>query len=157
DLEIGTVVAALCAYNRVLGPEADAEELLREAADAESLILSGGIQTTVGSEVVLAPSCCCGLETWREWIVFAEGGEPPWCGHDPDPQPERPASGDLVLGYADPTARRIQVTPAHLREAMRRVERSLTAFGHSLERWAMTIAPVSGGAFAAAFARAMSV
>lgn len=34
--------------------------------------------------VSIPPSCCCGLEDWREWVSVPRGGQP-WLGHSPTP------------------------------------------------------------------------
>jgi hypothetical protein len=47
-------------------------------------VLPGGF-AVVGSEHTVFPSCCCGLETWSEWLKVLKGGGTPWMGHDPSP------------------------------------------------------------------------
>ncbi|MFC4310524.1 hypothetical protein ACFPN2_15645 [Steroidobacter flavus] len=47
-------------------------------------ILPGGL-AAVGADHTVLPSCCCGLETWKEWLNVLYGGGPPWTGHDPAP------------------------------------------------------------------------
>ena len=34
--------------------------------------------------VSISPSCCCGLEDWREWLNFLSTGYSPFLGHQSD-------------------------------------------------------------------------
>ncbi len=34
---------------------------------------------------LIGPSCCCGLETWQEWLDILTTHRTPWIGHDPAP------------------------------------------------------------------------
>lgn len=81
--QIGLVFAQLADFNQIELAN-DAQVVLEQILEAEDLILPGGIQV-ISEEKVIAPSCCCGLETWREWVEFLETGESPWLGHDPSP------------------------------------------------------------------------
>jgi hypothetical protein len=61
-------------------------------------VLPGGI-AVVASERTIVPSCCCGLETWREWRKVLTDGQSPWIGHDPAPLVE--AHGDEIRIWSD--------------------------------------------------------
>ncbi|WP_299415161.1 hypothetical protein [Acaryochloris sp. IP29b_bin.148] len=110
--------------------------------EAESLVLPGGIQI-VSEEKVIPPSCCCGLETWREWIDFLQTDHSPWLGHDPSPWVER--QGNSIRIWSDggtvPTrdAFYMDVSQPEFEKALMRVERELQAFLFSIESWAQDI------------------
>src|SRR5262249_21653571 len=111
---------------------------------------AGGIELVAGGKVVIAPGCCCGLEMWREWIDFADGGHPPWCGHDTGYDIERRASGALAVND-------VEVAPSALRAAVARVESDLRAFATLLRHWAAEVAPAVADRFVDAFVRDMRV
>jgi hypothetical protein len=162
DLDLGTAVAAICAYN-VLGFDdedrllPDAPAVLAQAAAEARLIAAGGIEVVHGGRVVLSPGCCCGLEHWREWITFAEGGRPADSGHQPPPLVERLPSGILRIGYESAPDAAVEIPAEELRGALRAVESDLAAFVTSLAEWAGHRAPASAAAFAAVIDRAFSL
>lgn len=162
DLDLGTVVAALCAYN-VLGFDdhdrllPDAAAVVAQAAADPKLIVRGGIEIVDGGRIVLSPGCCCGLEDWREWITFAEGGRPADSGHDPDPLVERLPSGLLRIGYQYAPRDTVEVPAEDLRRALRQVEFDLVAFVDALAVWANRLAPASAAAFVDTVDRAFSL
>jgi hypothetical protein len=89
DEEVGTIIAQTILYNRI-EISTDVPALLERIVRSENLVLPGGIRAIDDeSQLTIEPGCCCGLETWREWLNFAEGGNSPWLGHDPDPWVER--------------------------------------------------------------------
>jgi hypothetical protein len=159
-LDVGTVVATLCRYENV--PPARAAvwpfgRMLRlarrRAEEGAGWIVAGGVEVAVDGAVVVGPECCCGLERWREWIAFAEGGDAPWSGHSPDPWIERLPSGDVALGYDD--APDAVVTPGALRRALAAAERDLDAFTVALLRWAERVEPRLARRFTDTFADSM--
>lgn len=91
-LEVGTAMAVWVGYNHDLDPgdplAADGLELVRRTVEAECTNAPGGlcVGDTVSGALVRS-GCCCGLETWREWLDLADGAEP-WLGHDPSPRVE---------------------------------------------------------------------
>ncbi|MFE4264036.1 hypothetical protein [Streptomyces sp. NPDC056883] len=62
----------------------------------EDVFASGGPQVTdTSTGVTFRPSCCDGLEDWRDWHQFADGGSLLGFGHDlVSPMAER--FGDTV-------------------------------------------------------------
>jgi hypothetical protein len=87
--EIGLFMSQLIEYNQLActGNIIDrlTEIIEYQSVDGEDLVkLSGGIQAS-DRGLTISPSCCCGLETWREWLHFLSTGQPPWMGHDPTP------------------------------------------------------------------------
>lgn len=149
-LELGTVMAAICLYNDAAdgdddAPVTDTLSLFQRLLEREALIVAGGLQLHLDDHLILSPQCCCGLETWREWLTFADGGDPPWCGHSPDPHLERRPDGHLELGYPDATHR---IDPADLRAALADAARDLAAFAERLTAWLTELAPTLGPALA---------
>jgi|GEM_PF-1977173 hypothetical protein len=162
-LEIGTVVATLCDYNNVaparcaLWPIARMLKLIARYADEPKVwIVSGGIEVCVGGEHVVGPQCCCGLETWREWQIFTQGGAAPWSGHSPDPLLLRLESGELQLGYEGSPAP-MKIAPEALRSALELVEHDLQGFVEALSNWGGRVVPRLSRAFASAFAETMDL
>lgn len=143
SLEVGTVVATICAYGarEEAGADEDADPtaILRVLCERERVVVGGGIQVRVDDVVVLRPECCCGLEGWREWIAFANGGAQPWAGHSPYPYVARPAAGMIALGLTKDSA--VQVEAEALRAALQSVEQDLVAFRALLRAWAHSVAP----------------
>jgi hypothetical protein len=92
--EIGLVFAQLAQYNQIK-LSSDKQVVLKQILKAKSLVLPGGIQVVCTGQDTISPSCCCGLETWREWIDFLKTGQSPWLGHDPSPWVE--GLGDIIL------------------------------------------------------------
>ncbi|NEO88729.1 MAG: hypothetical protein F6J87_31565 [Spirulina sp. SIO3F2] len=95
--EVGLVMAQLAAYNHI-DLENDRQTVLEQILGADSLVLPGGIEV-ISQGKVIPPSCCCGLETWREWQEFLKTGNSPWLGHDPSPWLE--SDGDIVRIWSD--------------------------------------------------------
>ncbi|WAS95957.1 hypothetical protein [Nannocystis punicea] len=140
-LEVGTVMAAIAAYGRADDDEveASAAAAVRRILDCEQVIVGGGIEVSVDGEVVVTPQCCGGLEQWREWLEFLDGGPEPWGGHGPMLRVTRMGSGAIALGYEDSTER--LVAPERLRAALEAVEAELAAFTALLAGWAEVHVP----------------
>src|SRR5215510_7543506 len=81
--DIACVVATLASYNFVDSP-GSVEDAARALKEAETLHLPGGLMVR-SDHLEIRPSCCCGLESWREWYEVAPGGSSPWLGHSPSP------------------------------------------------------------------------
>lgn len=139
--EIGLVFAQLAKYNQIELAKKK-QTVLEQILEIESLVLPGGIQI-VSEDKVIPPSCCCGLETWREWIDFLQTGHSPWLGHDPSPWVEH--QGNIIRiwsnGYTEPTrdAFYVEVSRPDFEKALICVERELQAFLFSIESWAQDI------------------
>lgn len=161
--DVGTIVATLCDFNGVaparcaLMPIARMVRIYEERRDEpENWIVSGGIEVWVDGELVLGPACCCGLETWREWLAFVEGGAAPWSGHDPDPIIARTLSGAIELGTKGGPSP-AQVAPYALRAALLGAERDLRAFVEPLSSWADRVVPRLAASFVSAFVETMLI
>ena len=149
--EIGLVFAQLANYNQI--PLAnDGQTVLQQIVEAETLVLPGGIRVVCESQKTISPSCCCGLETWREWLDFLKTGNSPWLGHDPSPWLE--IQGETVriwsdggLGDVVKDAFYVDVSRDRIQKALRQIERDLQGFLYSIESWAQTVgfeAPAAG-------------
>ncbi len=140
--EIGLVCAQLVQYN-CLDLSGEAKSVLKQVLDAESLVLPGGLQVILGNQLI-TPSCCCGLETWREWQYFLKTGESPWLGHDPSPWVEQRDDtvriwSDGGLGESVRKAFYIDVSRSVFREGLRLVERELQGFLFCIPSWAQEV------------------
>ncbi len=147
--EIGLVFAQLAKYNQIKLTD-DKQAVIKQILAAESLVLPGGIQLICEEQdTTISPSCCCGLETWREWIDFLQTGQSPWLGHDPSPWVER--QGNVVRIWSDggiepaSSATHIDVSRFQFQKALTVVEQDLQAFLFSIESWAQEIGFVESG------------
>jgi hypothetical protein len=142
DQEIGLFFAKLVQYNQ-LDFSGESHTVLDRILNAESLILPGGLQATFEHQSI-APSCCCGLEDWREWQGFLTTGESPWLGHDPMPWVEAKNGqisiwSDSDLGESIQQAFQIEVSRSAFRQALQNVEQDLQNFLYCIDSWAQTI------------------
>ena len=142
EQEIGSIVAQLVQYNQLEFSE-DSHLVLDRILTAETLILPGGIQSVFGDQII-DPSCCCGLETWREWQAILTTGHSPWLGHDPSPWVE--ANNEQIriwsdggLGESTQNALRIDISRSTFRQTVQNVEQDLQNFLSCVESWAQTI------------------
>ncbi|MBD2088937.1 hypothetical protein H6F67_03605 [Microcoleus sp. FACHB-1515] len=140
--EIGLVIAQLAQYNQIKLVD-DKQAIINKIIDQKSLVLPGGIQVIREENKPISPSCCCGLETWREWIDFLSTGTTPWLGHDPSPWLER--QGNSIRIWSDGgiapvrKAFHVEVSRAAFEKALRQVERDLQAFLFCIESWGQEI------------------
>jgi len=81
--QITSFIAGLCEYNHLTA--LSAHDAISSILLADALIISGGVAVFAGEQEPLYPSCCCGLESWREWFDSLTTGASPWWGHDPTP------------------------------------------------------------------------
>ena len=142
DQEIGSIVAQLVQYNQ-LDFSGESHMVLDRILNAESLILPGGLQAVFDDQTIF-PSCCCGLETWREWQAFLTTGNSPWLGHDPSPWVEAKNErvsiwSDGGLGESTQQAFQIDVSRSTFQQALQIVEQDLQDFLCSVDSWAQTI------------------
>lgn len=81
--DAGLFLSLVCGYNNI---EVDREpaEVLNELITFDEIALSGGIAFAEKNKVIL-PSCCCGLENWRDVLEAIQSKKDVWLGHDPFP------------------------------------------------------------------------
>jgi hypothetical protein len=91
DQDVALVVAQLARYGHGAGGPTTIESL---AADFPH-VTPGGLAAVDRLTTVL-PSCCCGLESWRDWYRLLSEGQSPWLGHDPSPWVEMRGEEFLV-------------------------------------------------------------
>jgi hypothetical protein len=140
--EIGLFFAQLASYNQI-DLSRNREAILKDILAADRLALAGGIQA-VFNEQVISPSCCCGLEGWREWQRFLKTGETPWLGHDPSPWLEQVDGviriwSDGGLGDSIENAFKIEVERPVFERALQSLERDLLGFQFCIESWCESI------------------
>jgi hypothetical protein len=150
----------------VVGTWAQYPHLRHEPQDPQDLaalirdfprVAPGGL-AAVHHDAEIAPSCCCGLEGWREWERLLTDGQQPWLGHDPSPWVE--VNGREFTVWSDGGddggirgATSVRFTAEQLQAALQAVERDLVAFGECLRRWPGSCDRRSGEALVAAFTR----
>jgi hypothetical protein len=154
--DVERVLFQLAAYNskrsgEVLSPV----ELLRSR---DRLVLPGGLLARAPPVPDIAPSCCCGLESWPEWRRI-EDGHSPWLGHDPAPGVEPYADGyrlwpDGDLQGRTPIGEAITFDAAELAQQLQQVESALRAFTLRLAEVASAHVPEHAAALGALFANA---
>jgi hypothetical protein len=143
---IGLVIAQLAQYNQI-ELAGDKQTIFKELLEAESLILPGGIQVIDELQNTISPSCCCGLETWREWVDFPKTGETPWLGHDPSPFVENRDNvvriwSDGGIDYSESkqvNAFYIDTSRDRFAKALILVEQDLQAFLFCIDSWAKEV------------------
>lgn len=156
--EVGTAMATLADYNSP-ADETDrqatsAGERIRRLLDAETVIAPGGLRLhDTDLDVTVSPGCCCGLESWREWLDVLEG-EVPWFGHDPSPRIEH--AGPVIRIWPDgadatqsPSGRPIEISVGELARTLHTVRDGLHGFLSRTEKWAASLAPSLAGGLTA--------
>lgn len=137
--DAGLFFALLADYNRIASE--DIATLEEGVLAAEHLILPGGLVVAHG-DLVIEPSCCCGLEDWRDWEQ-ALTGQSPWLGHDPAPWVE--VSGSTVCVWADGAedaatdTYAISFERAHFETELARAGTHLRAFLKQFARWTQSV------------------
>lgn len=76
----------LCGYNNV-DVDRESADVLNELITTDEVALRGGIAFEDKDKVIL-PSCCCGLENWRDLLEAVLSKKGIWLGHDPFPSIE---------------------------------------------------------------------
>ncbi len=141
--KVGSVIAQLAKCNGI-ELNGDKQTVFSQilALENENLVLPGGIQVIDGQNTI-SPGCCCGLETWREWLDFLKTGKSPWLGHDPSPFVEN--LGNVIRIWSDggmgqvSDAFYIDVSRDRFTRALILVEQDLQAFLFWIESWAQEV------------------
>lgn len=81
DVELFLIL--LLGYNNI-NIKQDKALVINELLSEDEIALSGGV-LFIGEDKKIFPSCCCGLESWKEVLDAAISKESPWLGHDPNP------------------------------------------------------------------------
>ncbi|MFD8435625.1 hypothetical protein ACFV2I_11075 [Streptomyces microflavus] len=165
--EVGTAVARIAGCNDI-DPDGDRPPRPAAALDAflhglltfDSLFAAGGLRVTdTSTGVAFLPGCCDGLEDWRDWHRFADGGKLLGFGHEPmSPVAER--FGDTVRLTVDSEQSAspvIELPTAELRNLLTGVERDLGDFLTLAADWASRQLPGRSAFVTAALARALDL
>ncbi len=153
---VSLVVAQLAIYGH--GQEdAKPHDLATLLADFPG-VAPGGLAVVEGERVVF-PSCCCGLERWRDWEALLTTGDAPWLGHDPSPWIELRGDDVLVwpdggLGESCDSLTPITLSRSRLQSAIVQVEQDLTGFLQPLEEYCRVLGGALAREFCEAFAEA---
>ncbi|MCA8900914.1 MAG: hypothetical protein KDA53_06645 [Hyphomonas sp.] len=137
ETELVDFLRTVCSYG---APKAEVSSASEAAAFLTALtpdaarVLSGGLTAQKGA-FKIEPSCCCGLEGWREWYWLLDGHGSPWLGHDPSPWVEA-HDGQIVLHTDEGEQGEALTVPAEeLAAALNQARADLEAFAASLRAW----------------------
>lgn len=144
--EVGLFVVALAQYGNGSGnglSGMDKDVLISIITRRDSSVIAGGIAVIAENpEDSIFPGCCCGLEDWREWLSFQEGGCSPWMGHDPSPVFEKTDQGPIKFwwdGELDGTKPNespdLEMEEAVFADNLKQIERDLLGFLDVLKVW----------------------
>jgi hypothetical protein len=147
--EVGAVMAALHPHGLEDAKDGPSEitSVLRAIAETECLMVPGGLlarDTETG--VRIPPSCCCGLEDWREWVSVPSGGQP-WLGHSPAPWVEHRDGTVRVwpdggMGEGRPAADRAITAPLNaVATQLHTAHQDLRGFLDATSQWVQDLAP----------------
>jgi hypothetical protein len=146
--EIGLIIAELISYNN-LESKGNLADRLQEIIDYEDgdhiMGLAGGLRLCG-----VNPGCCCGLEEWREWVIFLETGQSPWTGHDSDSIVAEIVA-DRIVCFSDGYS--MDFDKHHFASALIDVQKDLVDFLDRLEFWARDLEFDKADRLAAAFDR----
>jgi hypothetical protein len=154
DAQVGAVVYVLAAYNNVSVGD-DACGAVRAIVDAPILKLPGGLAVRRGG-LSIAPSCCTGLEDWRDWESLVPDRLSPWMGHDPAPWLQWREGvirvwSDGGLDVSVPDAEWMEFPADDFPRLMEDVRRDLREFLPRLREWARAHCPEHADALAERF------
>lgn len=100
------------------------------------LLIIGGQLAAVKGDFVMLPSCCAGLEAWREWEWVKPGGGSPWLGHNPDPGVEvKEDHAILRTDWSASDSKELKITYEEVQSALITAEEDLKAFHKRLSEW----------------------
>ncbi|WP_459651542.1 hypothetical protein [Kitasatospora sp. Ki12] len=165
--EVGTAVMRITACNDI-DPDGDRpprpadplQSFLHGLLTFDHLYAAGGLRVTDhATGVAFLPGCCDGLEDWRDWHVFADGGGLLGFGHEPvSPVAER--FGDtvrLTVNAEHSGSPVIELPVTELRHLLAGAERDLTYFLALATAWARRRIPEHAGPVTAALARVLDL
>lgn len=139
EAEISLFMMQLADYNKI-SLDNELPIILELILAKQTLILPGGI-AAISSKKEIMPSCCNGLETWREWTNFLKTEQTPWWGHDPSPWVELRDNtvrlwSDGGLGEAR-KAFYLELSRSQFKGAIASVQADLQAFLGAIGNWGM--------------------
>ncbi|WP_326763211.1 hypothetical protein OHB35_53105 [Streptomyces phaeochromogenes] len=165
--EVGTAVMRIASCNDVASggdrPPRTADALdsfLHGLLTFDNLFAAGGLQITDNSTgVTFLPGCCDGLEDWRDWHQFVDGGSLLGFGHDPvSPVAERFGNTVRLTVNADESdSPAVELSITELRNLLAGAERDLADFLALAANWASRHLPGHCAPVTAALARVLDL
>lgn len=135
---VALVVGTLATWGR------DAEAWSAQALEKEfPSAVPGGI-AAVDGETLIGPSCCCGLEDWRQWLEVLATGRSPWMGHDPTPFVKIQADQVCIWadgGFGGTPRTSVDFSVSGFEAAIGQAARDLAEFEVPLREWLDSHAP----------------
>jgi hypothetical protein len=134
DDDIARAVASIASYSSKIGVRDTIEETTAAMVKAKGFVVGGGLMFR-DDDFCVEPSCCCGLEGWREWAAVKKGGQSPWMGHDPMPWID--CTGDAAIVWTDDqkSAQSVTVSYQAIQDALNVAARDLADFAERLRSW----------------------
>eukprot|EP00112_Aurelia_sp_Birch-Aquarium-sp1_P008686 Seg19621.2 transcript_id=Seg19621.2/GoldUCD/mRNA.D3Y31 product="hypothetical protein" protein_id=Seg19621.2/GoldUCD/D3Y31 len=130
DISMGTFFSTLL-YG---GDPTSVDDLITELREEDEFAVYGGFQISDGS-VTIGPSCCCGLENWREWRELLNDGVSPWLGHDPTAWAELDEGYVVVWPDEGRAGACVRVSKSEYSEKLAVAEEQLCGFLKKLNEW----------------------
>lgn len=86
SVEVDALLYGLIGYNDIPIMDSPSTTILQllKGLKAKEIIMSGGLLFQEDDKMIF-PSCCCGLEEWKEIVDDIRNKKSPWMGHDPFP------------------------------------------------------------------------
>ncbi|MFF2529162.1 hypothetical protein ACFVS2_09645 [Brevibacillus sp. NPDC058079] len=84
--EVDLFIAMLLGYNNI-DIKGTPHEVLKRLFDELDVVIGGGIYLE-SNDRIIPPSCCSGLEAWRDVLDSVINRKSPWMGHNPTPRME---------------------------------------------------------------------
>lgn len=144
--DVGTVMAVIATcVDGVADPDAMTSPLLQRMIEADWLIAPGGLRVHDSARgLTMNPSCCSGLESWREWQDVSDG-RGLWLGHSPTPWIEHldrtiriwPSGGEHAVPPEG--ASPIEITTTELPDLISTAHHQLLEFLDLVEPWAFAL------------------
>jgi len=165
--EVGTAVMRIVGCNdsdpdgdRPPRPADPLGSFLHGLLTFDSLYAAGGLGVTdTSTGVTFLPGCCDGLEDWRDWHRFVDGGDLLAFGHEPvSPIAER--FGDtvrLTVNDDQSDSPVIELSVTGLRRLLAGAERDLTDFLALAADWVRRYLPAHRAPVTAALARVLDL
>ncbi|MFC8953737.1 hypothetical protein ACFT8P_14060 [Streptomyces sp. NPDC057101] len=166
--EVGTAVMQIAACNDFepeeehgLCPTDPLGTFLHGLLTMPDLFAAGGFRVTDSATdtVFIQPGCCCGLESWRDWLEVLEGTGSSYFGHDPSSAAER--VGDSVRltldAYANGNSPGVELPVEQVRALVTGAQQDLRDFLSLAGTWAEQHLPAHAAEVTAALARALDL